>query len=170
MKRRIEEYNFNYQKEMQIYSYVCGHYMSKRKLKKLDSNLKFSTYADWKAYVENKYKNYPIAGLKEFSRYLNQKSRDMLPEQHWNELAIPVFLTLILEAVCRAIRDIEDSVNISLCGTLISILTILVMIVILGIFVVKVVREIILNKEIDYLYLDYKEIIDGIIKTKELQT
>lgn len=57
--------------EQSIYYYVCCIKGKGRALRKLDKELEFELYLEWKQYIFDKYKSI------EFSRYLNQKIRNI---------------------------------------------------------------------------------------------
>lgn len=62
--------SFDYKNEYVIYKYLCG--IAKRNEKrKLEENLKFTSYMAWKRYVQSKFADKSKEQLQEFCRYLN---------------------------------------------------------------------------------------------------
>ena len=61
----------------------------------LKVNLKFETYAQWKQYIWNKYHDFSDEKLEEFSRCLNQCSRNTKPVYECWKTFISIYLALM---------------------------------------------------------------------------
>jgi len=96
-KRGEESFQFFFEKELNIYWCLCRAPGYKKIIKKVDEGELFDSYKEWKAYIQDKYSNQNEEGLEEFSRYLNQRLRNLRPGRQANELYIPVALALIVE-------------------------------------------------------------------------
>lgn len=161
----IRWYEFDFQSEKNIYCYLCCDKMKKRALKKLDEKLKFVSYSQWKQYICNKYENYNKDELIEFSRYLNQKIRNIKPGREYLNIILPCFIpsifTIVYEWIIKPNLKISNQLGISnvIFGVLITISFIFSMC-----SIAKDVFSPILENNIDAnLLKDYKEIIDEII-------
>lgn len=162
-KRR---YGFNFPLERDIYCYLCCVRMKKKYIKKLDTNLKFNSYCEWKQYVNNKYTNFNNEELIEFSRYLNQMSRNIKPgKEYWN-LFIPVIMTIIIAKIFEIIWNRAfNSPDISLL--IVAINSIILTFVVTSIMYFLVLQTFmpLWNESIrENMIKDYKEIIDEMIK------
>ena len=162
-KNGIENYFFDYNEEIRIYSFLCGEKMTKKEYLKLKDNEKLSKYAEWESYVRNKYSNYPIDGLKEFSRYLNHRMRMYYPERN--------FIGPVASALIAAILTLLlDNINLDLPSIWAFALYALI-IVSLSVFICLLIIDISKmyynNSFKENFYKDYKEIIDILIEEKE---
>ena len=83
-------YKFDESYEMNIYKYLCCRKMKKKIKEKMDNDIKFITYHQWENYIQNKYKNLNKYELKEFSHFLNLKSRNLKPEYEYWRIVIPI--------------------------------------------------------------------------------
>lgn len=170
MKRSLDSigkrwHEFDIKLERNIYSYVCCAKMNWITAWRLDKNLKFETYQQWKNYIVNKYENVDRDMLIEFSRYLNQNARNLKPTHEYWSIAATVVLTLTSTKVVDAFLGAQmDSNGIS------SIVTVFVFEIIVATFLIFVVFQTmkpIFDSNIEENFLrDYKEIIDEIIKRK----
>lgn len=157
-KRR---YDFDFQLEKIIYCWVCCLYVKKKKLKKLDNNLKFNSYKQWKEYIQNKYSSCNNETLFEFSKYLNQRIRIVKPSEEYWKLVTPVLMTLVITKWMEAFLSIETGLSeVSFLVVLFAI----VLIMISYFFLIWKLTTPILESSIEeYMLEDYKEIIDGMI-------
>lgn len=143
--------------------------MSKKQWKMLDDSDKYYTYAVWKQNIRNKYELYPIEGLKEFSRYLNQCQRNLVPVQedisNFISAMIAMFFTPVLDEVIEMVKPERLAL-----GEVFVVMEFLVLFVL----VAPVVRYIIINgydvlseaKLRNDFFADLKEIIDELIREK----
>lgn len=88
-------HEFNLKSEKNIYCYVCCKRVKKKALRDLNEELKFETYQQWKQYVCNKYQNYNIDELIEFSRYLNQMIRNLKPSHEYSSIVASALTSVI---------------------------------------------------------------------------
>lgn len=164
-KRR---YDFDIILEKRIYYCLCCSFGSKKALKKLDDNLKFNSYQQWEQYICNKYMYYSKNDLIEFSRYLNQKIRDLRTDRdYWNIMAT-VALTLLLTNLLENIFDTYMNISVlpMLANILTSIFVVVFFIVAIIIFVTKTLYPILENNINKNFFKDYKEVIDNLIISK----
>lgn len=161
-------YEFDFQSEKNIYCYLCCDDTRRKKIKKLDGKLEFVSYSQWKQYICNKYENYNKDDLMEFSRYLNQRIRNIKPGREYLNIILPCFIPSISTIVYEWIIEpdlkisIQSGLNAVIYGVLITMSLIFSMC-----SIAKKVFSPILENNIDAnLLKDYKEIIDEIISKK----
>lgn len=164
----IRWHNFDFQSEKNIYSYLCCDKMKKRALKKLDEKLKFVSYSQWKQYICNKYENYNKDELIEFSRYLNQRIRNINPSREYLNIILPCFITLAFTVSIDKILDLNlETTSISDLGSLIIIIFLSILFIISMFSVIRntfiPIKE---NSGDTNILIDYKEIIDEMISMK----
>ncbi len=166
-------YEFDYQLEKNIYSYLCRYQRKKKNVYKLDTKLKFNTYQEWKKYICEKYSSYSQEELVEFSRFLNQKIRISSPTMTCYNLYIPIcasfFIGYITDNLVTMKLDLSD---LSFLGALIYIFiwTLIFIAIILGIAMLlfPTIFEPIWNHDMDKnMFIDYKEIIDEMLNTEK---
>ena len=107
-QRRREFYKFDIQQEQNIYTYLCKGKLKAKALKKLSHDLKFETYAQWKQYIWNKYHDFSDEKLEEFSRYLNQCSRNTKPVYECWKTFISIYLALMFNTLFEFLISILD--------------------------------------------------------------
>ena len=165
--KRWECYEFNEKLEKNIYAYLCQYRVKKKELRRMDECVKFDAYMEWEQYIKNKYEDYPIEKLKEFSRYLNQKMRNVKPGREYWTLAVPVMLTLITDKLCELIIEINNLEYESIGMLLIGIFcTLVILFISIGIILEVIIPILDANKDENF-YLDYKEVIDLMIGEKD---
>ena len=164
-----EQYNFEYEMEKAIYSYLYG--INKRLHKKLKVELQFRYYDDWKRYIQNKYKAYDSKKLIEFRRYLCQDMRSEKPINEYWKICIPIVLSEIIAELLEMLinfQNIETEGNI-----VIVILAILLSLLIIMLPVICSIYSLITplwdSNTKENLLTDYKEIIDELISEKLLE-
>lgn len=166
--RGEEEFKFDFQKEKNIYLYLWRLKLAKKKAENLEGKNKFDKYEDWKQYVRTRHINKGKEQLKEFSRFLNQKIRNLKPNQEYWNIFIPVLATLIIEeGFDRLLENQAEYTKLGFWGALLVQLVLTLIIVIPMIFfIIKAVMPIWDNNTDRDFLEDYKEIIDEIIEEK----
>lgn len=167
MKRSLDSigkrwHEFDINLERNIYSYVCCTKMNRIKAWRLDKNLKFETYQQWKNYIVNKYENVDKDMLVEFSRYLNQNVRNLKPTYEYWGIAATVVLTLALTKVI----DIFLATQMDFEGiyAFVAVFIFEIFVAIFLIFVIFQTMKPLFDSNLDENFLrDYKEIIDDLI-------
>lgn len=162
----VENYDFDFNKEIRRYLFFCGEQMTRKQWKLLKSDEKFYSYTEWKSYVKNKYSNYPVEGLREFSRYLNHRLRKTSPTRE--------FISPCVSAICSCILTFHfTEIFNKEFDNLTMIVGIITIFVIAACFssniswlVVKISELFFDNSIKENFFKDYKEIIDSIIKEK----
>lgn len=153
-------YNFNIQKELIIYKYLCKTKYYKKKFKKLQSDLKFDTYCEWENYVKEKHKDLSDEKLLEFSKFLNLQKRNERPVFEMMSWLMPAVFSVYIN-ICVDIAYKDNN----------SLFSHIFIIIISYIFFILIAREIIkpLLDECsrDNFFDDYKEIIDNLIKERK---
>lgn len=168
-----DNYGFEYRKEKNIYCHLCGINCNKKGVKRLAANEKMNTYSEWEQYVSKKYEEYPVQKLKEFSRYLNQRIRNLKPNQAYWNIILPILLTLIVTEGFNFLMNlgvIEQKESIIVSASVffqMFLAYFIVTLMVSGILIfllVKVITPIWENHTEEKILEDYKEIIDNMIK------
>lgn len=163
----IENYCFDYNKELRIYLFLCGERLSKKEYKKLQDNEKMYTYAEWKSYIRNKYIKYSINALKEFSKYLNHRGRLYSPEREFINPMVSAIVSAFISFIITQYSMMANIGSVSVAFGIVMILVVLFMGIFAGYFIVKISEIFFDNSIKENLFKDYKEIIDDIIIEKE---
>ena len=162
-KRR---YDFDLELELMIYRYLCCHRIKKRVLKKMDYNYKFGSYKQWKQYIQSKYEKYSLDELREFSRYLNLKIREIKPLQQYWILMIPIVITLffsqLIQFFTKKYVEYAYDYYAQIILFLYAILLGFVILIMLKPLLLSIFAE---DFEMNFLK-DYKEIIDEMINNQ----
>lgn len=161
-------YGFDFVSERNIYCYLCCYHIKRRELRKLQDNLKFDTYRQWKRYVNNKYFNLSKEQLVEFSRYLNCEIRNISSFRKYWDIITPILLSILFAKICEAIISIYSE----FLGTQIEIMLLITLL--LEVLIIMILTPIIIKMMYPFFdsnidenfYTDYKEIIDEIIVSK----
>ena len=192
-KKRYREYwkkrlNYDYEKEYNIYKYLCGGMRHKRQEKKIPKERRFEAYSTWKEYVISCYETRDLEKLKEFRRYLNRCRRaEKSTKGTLNALILPLYSAFTTQVLVKIewadISNVNEVFANNMIGygwdveTIMSILAIIwiAIVVVLGLLiltpmffmVMNIVRTAISEGEIEAFYEDYIEIIDEVIAQKE---
>lgn len=160
-------HNFDLKSEKKIYCYLCCMRDGIFKPRKLDNDLKFESYQQWKKYVNNKYENFNVSELIEFSRYLNQGIRIIKPTQEYMTITITALMTWLLTVLLNFLvnRNI-DLRNTMLEDIIETVIFSIVFILLLFLFVMQTFIPILKNDAEKNFLSDYKEIIDEMISEK----
>lgn len=167
-KNGIENYNFDYKKEIEIYRFLCGEKMNNKQFNGLNVHEQFSTYTEWENYVANKYTNYPIDGLKEFSRYLNHKIRTCYPEREFINPMASAFISSILTFFVTEfanLSNVEATFRLIIFAVLLSAVIIFLLLSYVMTYILKICKN---NSFTENFFIDYKEIVDKVIKERLL--
>lgn len=166
--RGKKEFEFDFQKEKIIYLYLWRLKGVKKKVKNLEGKIKFDKYEDWRQYVRKQYIDEGIERLKEFSRFLNQKIRNLEPNREYWNIFIPILSALVIETGFDEISKtkIDTSGSVFWVGFIAQMILTLIIIISMVIFIIKVVLPLWDNNIEKNFLEDYKEIIDEIIEEK----
>lgn len=163
----IRWHDFDFQLEKNIYCYLCCNKMKKRALKKLDEKLKFVLYSQWKQYICNKYANYNRDELIEFSRYLNQRIRNIKPLREFIRLCLSAIITLVISKIMEVFHSIDTTgLNSMLSITIIEYMVIVLIVISVVFLLIETFIPIREDNVNENFLKDYKEIIDEIISAK----
>lgn len=157
------KYDFDITLEKQIYSCLCCSYGAKKAFKKLDNEFKFNSYQQWKQYICNKYEHYSREDLIEFSRYLNQKIRDIKPIYEIWDLFFPVILTVIMTYGIDKLFKFEFSGLPFLTFLIMKLFLIIIFVIPLLLLIRQILLPMFDNSLEENFLHDCKEIIDEII-------
>lgn len=157
-----DSYNFDYSEEKDKYCYLCG-VNSKKLIRKIKDDDKIKTYSEWKQTILSKYEKNSIEELQEFSRYLNQRIRILEPIKDYKSIVISVYTAIVVTGMYNLIMEIQQ---LNLNSRVIIGLTLLPLLVII-IFLRWIINYISDANIKRSLFVDYKEIIDEMIKDKE---
>ncbi len=153
-------HNFDFAIEKIIYSYLCCKNIKKKKVRNLDKELKFESYQQWKNYIRSKYENFDQDHLSEFSRYLNQRLRDMRPYREYRLIVTTALITWLFTETVNISQKMDDQ-RITVIFSLLFLAGVFVELVVL--LTLKPIFE---NNIEENLLRDYKEIIDEMITEK----
>lgn len=158
----IRWHNFDFQLEKDIYCYLCCNRMKKRALKKLNDELKFVSYSRWKQYVYRKYENCNKDELIEFSRYLNQRIRNINPHRELIVILLSVIVTLFVTETVDAFY----SLNSWLSNPIMKFIVVVFVVISITFFLIQIFTPILEDNIEENFLKDYKEIIDEIMSEK----
>lgn len=161
----IRKFEFNFHKEKNIYTCLCLVPGYRRILKEIEDEYKFGSYGEWKKYIEDKRKSSNKQDLMEFSRYLNQRLRNVKPVKQANEIFVSVALALVIEKFVEVLLESTEIVSITETRWEILIVYALIMLGIAGfVFVLWNLISPIWDYNLEENFiLDYKEIVDNLI-------
>ena len=162
-----EQYQFDYELEKNIYSYLYG--IHKKKHKKLKEEFKFQDYCEWKRYVYNKYKEYDSEKLIGFSRYLKQKISSEKPEHEYWKICIPIVLSIIVSRIPELMEGLQNIDFLKSIGSYIILILMLFVLLICPLVycLYSLMSPLWESNTRENLLMDYKEIIDDLIEKKE---
>lgn len=165
----IRWYKFDFKSEREIYCYLCCCHEKKKKLQKLDKELKFVSYRQWKQYIWNRYEYFDKDMLIEFSRYLNLRVRNIMPSREFWNIIATITLTFIFTKFMNMILNAKMDFNeVSAWSAIVFIFLLELSTTLALVFIFNQVFSPILDNNVDEnLLKDYKEIIDEIINDKE---
>lgn len=165
-----EDYDFDYKYEKNVYDYWCCNIKDKN-VRKLHENHKFSTYKQWENYINKKYEDYTKDRLINFSKYINTHIRSIKPNREYWNLITPILLTLIIAQIPDVIIDLSElnMVGAGIIECVIVVLLIFIFIIIIFIPIKKILDYIWYNNEDESFLNDYKQIVDEMIRKKQLE-
>lgn len=166
-QRGMEFYKFDIQQEQNIYTYLCKGRLKTKVWKKMSDDIKFETYGQWKHYIWSKYHKFSDEKLEEFSRYLNQCSRDIKPVYECWKMLISICLALMFNTLFEFLISIGDFHFSSIIEGVVVIGFVMIA---LGFFVYAIARismPLSNHEDETNFYLDYKEIIDEMIEKRK---
>ncbi len=158
-------YDFDFVLERTIYCYLCCSREKKRKIRKMDEKLKFESYQQWKKYIWDKYEGFDKDKLYEFSRYLNQRIRNIRPNREYWSIVATVLLTLAITKIVDVY--LNSQINFKDIPAIVVVLLLPVLVVLSLVIIMIQTFYPMFDTNIDEnLLKDYKEIIDEIVKAK----
>ncbi len=165
-------YGFDLKVEKKIYNYVCCVRIKRIGFSVLDEKLKFVSYHQWSQYVRNKYEFFDKDKLIEFSRYLNQRIRNIKPSHEYWSIMASIVMTLTVTKLVEGILSMRmDFKDIPFWGTIVVLLFFEIFIVVSLLFIINQTLHPILDNNLEEnLLRDYKEIIDEMINNMETLT
>lgn len=174
--RGIKYHDFDFIKEFIIYKCVCGEKLKNNKWKKLEPKERLYKYADWKLYIENKYKNKSVEDLEEFERFLKYNSRMVKPKSDFWKILMTISLTLFFSMLVNTLLNAQIDFSLlpaklylkALFYFIYVVVQVVIFFALIGIIshVTNVIWENALEK---YFLEDYEEIIREIINKKRMK-
>ncbi len=164
-------FDFEINREQNIYDYLCYKDQRKKLLKDLDENNQFYYYWEWEQYIKNKYDMYDDIKLNEFSKYLNQWIRCQEPGNEYSKLFYPILISLgvtyiVQFAIYVLGLNIEQDVSIVLY--MVFFLVIMIGVLLFFVIIIKATfNPFVENSNQYYMLKDYKDIIDNMIKKRK---
>lgn len=165
MKGKNRSSYFDLKQELQIYKYVCQEKMSYIERRELENNNRehmYTTYAQWREYVEKKFEHYSKDELEEFSRYLNHRIRINEPSKEYWNIMISSLMASIISIIMNKVEEISCVQNMPL--VILRAVFVFLGISALGFtlaFFLKLFLNILWDENTNKnFYIDYKEIID----------
>lgn len=79
VEKGLEDFDFDYRKELSIYYFVKGERLSRGRMKLVDGEKKFNTHEEWKNYIKKKYNRLSVNELEEFRKYIQHVKRRRQP-------------------------------------------------------------------------------------------
>ena len=166
-QRRMEFYKFDIQQEQNIYTYLCKGKLRIKVSKKMSDDIKFETYGQWKQYIWDKYHNFSDEKLEEFSRYLNQCSRDIKPVYECWKMFISICLALMFNTFFEFLISIGDFHFRSILEGVVIIGFVMIASGFFSYTIAKISMPLSDQEHERNFYLDYREIIDEMIEKRK---
>lgn len=167
MLEEIGKRYYDFVKEKIVYCYLSCIPLKKRDLRRIDTNLKFDFYYQWKQYIIHRYKKLNKEGLQEFSRYLNQRRRNENIQNEYFVMIKTAFWALAISKIVEVFEMLElkcSYLSYSIITLLVAFIVIETLFCYLFITDFKSIKDGNINK--DFL-TDFKEIIDEMIKKED---
>jgi len=167
---------YNYDTEFAIYNFLCDQKINIKALKRVPVNKRFDTYFAWENHVISLYCNAPLSELREFHKYLNNKSRINNNNSNLNiNILIPIMITIISVVIIPIIFKIPN--NLGLGDTFVkSILLVIIFLALVYLVIGSILwlvsfatKTFVNTKQEEFYYKDYMEIINEILEEKEIQ-
>lgn len=98
--------NFEINKEIQIYNYLCGNHTKKKIINGIPENRRFSRYADWRKYVINSIYELDKDTLNEFYHFIKYQKRTA--DDYSNSLfslLIPIFVGVLVALIANIVTN-----------------------------------------------------------------
>lgn len=124
------------------------------------------TYAQWKQYIWNKYHEFSDEKLEEFSRYLNQCSRNTKPVYECWKTFISIYLALMFNTLFEFLISILDFHFSSILEVVVVIGLVMIALGFFAYAIAKISMPLSDQEDERNFYLDYKELIDEMIEEK----
>ena len=161
-------YNFELDLETSIYRYICYKHVKKREKKRIEE-YKFYLYSEWRDYIHQKYENYDLKKLIEFSRYLNLRTRNIKPWNDYWTIITSICLTLFFSEIYKVLIDIFINKSDTNIVSYVIMCFVIGIILYAGMIIViwQTITPILNDSTKENMLIDYKEIIDDMIKEKE---
>ncbi|MDE6210096.1 MAG: hypothetical protein K2M73_10560 [Lachnospiraceae bacterium] len=175
MRKRRKELNcnskiqFNEKLELTIYKYLCNEKITWRNWKKIKKEYRFDTYKEWSQYIQKKYIVYSTDSLIEFKKYLENIIRKNSTVSVFGEsIVFPGLVSSILTILFNIFADMKYDKE----GDLIYIISFsVIMSILLSCLVIYLIKpmldNVFRNKLRNYMYSDYKDEIEKLIKIRE---
>lgn len=158
--------SINYKNEFEEYKKLCGYEYKKDLVQSCYSiNSKLVFYDEWEKHIMNMIEKLGIYELKEYSKFLNQKSREY--EKKYT-LAQVIYIPLIFYVATICLTPLANSINIldenNNSSGLFIYVVFLIGVILLFLYILWVLFSSRNEPIYNYFYKDMKEIVDNKIK------
>lgn len=170
---------YNYDKEFAIYNFLCDKKTKSKTMKRIPANKRFDTYFAWENHVESLYSNAPLGELREFYKYLNNKSRTNDNHSNLNiNILLPIMITIISVVITPLLFEITNNYyklnnsgvsNAFVKDVLLVTISLAMFSFVIGsiLWLVNFASEAFLNtKQEEFYYKDYMKIINQILEKR----
>lgn len=164
------KYDFDHHEEIEIYKYPLGYRVKKEKEEELHrKGVLFQDYDTWKVYVIEKCSDWDINKLIGFSRYLEQRLRNVKPIGDFILLIIPLLLSPILSFFFDLLSEIaKGDISTASWKLKLALWVVIFIVVLLVAYEIWQAYEMIyVNRTKAHFYEDYKEVIDSLISERQ---
>lgn len=160
-----DEYNFDYEEEKAIYDFLCYRPLGKKQ--KVNDKHKFVLYSQWEQYICQKYQKVSSEKLKDFSRYLNLRKRQIKPNYESQKILVTIILTVVINTSIDTLFMIyKEKITCIILDIIACIITIIVAFII-ALMATQLLDILEIDDVEENFYNDYKEIIDKIIENRK---
>lgn len=159
--------HINYDAEFEYYKKLCGldydnKLLYKYKLGNFD--YKIMLYKEWENHIANIVSELDIDYLEEYSRFLNQQSREKETKfQLSQSLFIPIILLILGDTISGLVAE-----ALSISHSIINILIIITIVVILAKYILLKLASLKEDSILQHFYEDTKQIVNKMIETKKI--
>ena len=158
----LTNFNFDTEKELAIYTYLCKEKLTHRQQKLLSPDTQFAGYHSWKNHIISKFKVYTRSGLIELSRCLNLSLRNT---NKFNSFTQGFWMSCISSCLSLSINELCDYLQPNL-NPVIQFFTILLFVPLLAFYLLSAYNNYSSEGQRINFYQDVKEIIDEMIEAK----
>ncbi len=161
-------YDFDFSLEKKIYGYVSMEYFQNNNLK-IPENLKFTTYTEWKNYVQKKYIESNAQQLENFLHYLIAILKRRKPQNENLKMMVSAVVAFVFSLLTNLFIEISDALkreNI-FATFIVEWLLIFVVFFIMFYYFGQSIRFFTQNDMEDNMLKDYINVIEDMLNEKQ---